>query len=164
MMASPWRYSLLLGSLLLLAAGDLGCAQGLSPPAAGGSRPALGGTGGARPPSQLPLLEGSQDMAVKMHLDPTGKPCLSVKGEVKPQTVNPNIFDHLIHISSNCSLPIKLQVCYYHTQHCTLVVVPGYGRKEATLGIMPAMKDFRFEYREQFDGTPGLAGSGYRIN
>jgi len=155
MIPSTWHYSLLLSSLLLLAAGD---------PGRGMDQPAVGGVGGARSPSQLPLLNGSQDMAVKVHLDSTGKPCLTVKGEAKPQTINPNIFNHLILISSNCSLPIKLNVCYYHTKHCTLVVIPGYARKEATLGIMPAMKDFRFEYREQFDDAPGFGGGGYRIN
>jgi hypothetical protein len=155
MITSKWHYSLLLSSLLLVAAGDSGRSE---------DRPSVGGVGGARPPSQLPLLNGSQDMAVKVHLGPTGKPCLTVNGEAKPQKINPNIFEHLILVSSNCSQPIKLQVCYYHTQHCTLVVVPGYARKEATLGIMPGMKDFRFEYREQFDDAPGLAGSGYRLN
>jgi hypothetical protein len=159
-----WTYSLLLSSLLLLGGGDIGCAQDLPSSILGGSRPEVGGTGGLRPPSKLPLLEGSQDAAVKVHLDAVGKPCLSVKGEAKSQTINPNIFNHLIIVSSNCSLTIKLQVCYYHTRDCTLVAVPGYARKEATLGIMPGMSAFRFEYREQFDNSPGSLGSGYQIN
>ena len=109
-----------------------------------------------RPPVRLPLFSGSQNATIQMHRGPTGKPCLNVQGYVQQQVVNPNIFNHMIMVSNDCSQPIKMQVCYYQSQHCTPVEVPGYGRKDATLGIMPAMKDFRFEYREQFDQGPGF--------
>jgi hypothetical protein len=140
------------------------CAENLSPSAAGSPPPMAGSVGGVRPPSPVPLLKGSQDMAAKVHTDSSGRACLTVHGTAVAETINPNIFNHLIQISSNCSLPIKLQICYYHTQNCILVVVPAYARKEATLGIMPAMKEFRFEYRERFDDIPSLTGSTYRFN
>jgi hypothetical protein len=139
-------------------------AQGLAPPAGNEARPALGATGGARPPAQLPLLGGTQTLGVKVHLGPTGKPCLKVQGYVKAQTINPNIFNHLILVSNDCSQPIKMQVCYYQSQHCAPVEVPGYGRREATLGIMPAMKEFRFEYREQFGQGLGFGTGASRFN
>jgi hypothetical protein len=131
--------------------------------AAGESRPAVGAAGGTHAPTQLPLIGGTQKLGVKLHLGPTGKPCLKVEGHVKAQTMNPNIFNHMITVRNDCSQPIKMQVCYYQSQHCAPLEVPGYGRKEATLGIMPAMKEFRFEYREQFGQGLGF-GKNTGIN
>jgi len=42
-------------------------------------------------------------------------------------------------------------VCYYQSQQCVPLDVPAYGRKEVVLGIMPAMNQFQFEYRESFN-------------
>jgi hypothetical protein len=126
------------------------------------SRPSVGSTSGLTPPAQLPIISGSQDAAAKVHLDPLGKPCLSVRGYAKSQASNPNIYNHVIFASNNCAQSIKLNVCYYHTQHCVAVAVSGYARKESVLGIMPQMKEFRFEYREQFNNfESGVAG--YRV-
>ena len=135
-------------------------AQGLTPSLGTGTTPALGGAGGVRPPTPPPLLNGTQNAAVKMHLGPTGKRCLTVIGYAQPQIVNPNIYDHMISASNDCSHPIKMQVCYYQTRQCIPVDVSAYGRKEAVLGIMPAMKQFQFEYREQFDQGMGGIGTG----
>jgi hypothetical protein len=127
-----------------------------------GAPPAVSGTNGAAP-FHAPMFSGSQDANVRMHMGPTGKPCLSVSGFAEPQILNPRIFTHMISAANDCSQTIKMQVCYYHSEHCTPVEVPGYGRKHATLGIMPEMNEFRFEYREQFD-TPGFDGPGSRFN
>ncbi len=127
------------------------------------TRPSVGSTSGLTPPAQLPIISGSQDAAAKVHLDPIGKPCLSVRGYAKPQASNPNIYNHVIFASNNCAQSIKLNVCYYHTQHCVAVAVPGYARKESVLGIMPQMKEFRFEYREQFNNFESGIGGGYRV-
>ena len=154
--------ALVLASLLGL--GTLATAQSVAAPSGSEARPALGASGGTRPAAPLPLLGGTQTLGVKVHLGPTGKPCLKVAGYAKAQTINPNIFNHLILVSNNCSQPLKLQVCYYQSQHCAAVEVPGYARKEATLGIMPAMKEFRFEYREQFGQGLGFGGAGSRFN
>jgi len=35
-------------------------------------------------------------------------------------------------------------------QSCVPLEVPAYGRKDALLGIYPALQDFRYEYVEQF--------------
>src|ERR1700730_14174267 len=77
----------------LLGLGSLATAQGLDAPLGSDSRPALGGTGAMRPPAQTPLFSGSQNANVKMHIGPTGKPCLSVQGYAKPQAMSPNIFN-----------------------------------------------------------------------
>lgn len=133
--------------------------QGLTVPMGTGSTSVLGGGGGARPPAQLPLLNGTQNVGARRHRTPTGKPCLTVQGYAKPQIINTNIFEHMIIASNDCSKPIKLQVCYYQSQQCIPLDVPAYGRKEVVLGIMPAMDQFQFEYREQFDqGMGGLGG------
>jgi hypothetical protein len=142
--------ALTLSVVWLIAMGVHASGQGVTAPAASDTRPAVGGTRGLPPPPQLPRLSGSQDMGAKLHRNPTGQPCLTVNGFSQPQTINPKIFTHTIFANNGCSQPIKMQVCYYKSQHCVPVDVPGYGRKEAVLGVLPAMKDFRFEYREQF--------------
>jgi hypothetical protein len=135
-------------------------AQGLMPSLGTNSAPALGGAGGMGPPTQTPFLNGTQDATVKMHLGPTGKPCLTVFGYAQPQMIDPNIFDHMISAKNDCSQTIKMQVCYYHSQQCIPVDVPPYARKLAVLGIMPAMTQFQFEYREKFEQGIGVFGSG----
>lgn len=156
---------LALAALLWLVPDSPARAQTGLPSPLGAPRPSVGGTWGLGRPNQLPLISGSQDMAAQVHLDPVGKPCLTVYGYAKQQVINPNIYEHTIYASSNCARPIKLRVCYYHSQQCAPMVVPGYERRETILGIMPQMKEFRFEYWEQFGNTPpGLAGTGYRIN
>jgi hypothetical protein len=153
-----FRSMILLLLVLLLGGVRMAVAQGLTSPPGNGSTPVLGGAGGVRPP----ILNGTQNAAAKKHLGPTGKPCLTVLGYAQPQTINPDIFDHMISASNDCSQPIKMQVCYYQTQQCIPVGVPAYGRKEVVLGIMPAMKQFQFEYREMFD--QGMGGFGASLN
>jgi hypothetical protein len=140
----------MLSMVVLLEMTNHAGAQGVTTSPGSETRPGLGATGGLRPPNQLPLLSSSQDKAVKAHLNPTGKPCLTVQGYAQPQKISPNIFNHMIIVSNGCSQLIKMQICYYRSQHCLRVEIPGYTRKEAVLGILPAMKEFRFEYREQF--------------
>jgi hypothetical protein len=159
------RLSCVIGLALacLFGLGRLSTAQGLNVAPGADSPPSVGGTGAMRPPAQLHLFNGSQNTA-KMHLGPTGKPCLSVQGYGQQQAVNPNIFTHMITVSNDCSQAIKVQVCYYQSEQCRAIDVPGYAHKETPLGIMPAMKDFRFEYREQFDQGSGFGGAGAPFN
>jgi hypothetical protein len=147
---------------LLFGLNSLGAAQGLTPFGSNSST-ALGAAGGILPPTRSPLFSGSHDAPIHMHTGPTGKLCLTVLGYAAEQVINPNIFTHIISVSNDCSQAIKIQVCYYQSHDCTTIDVPGYGRKEATLGIMPAMKDFRFEYKEQFDQGSVFGGAGMRL-
>jgi hypothetical protein len=79
-----------------------------------------------------------------------GKPCVSVYGFARPYVTNPNLFDHVIVASNGCTEVIRMRVCYYRTQDCIAMEIPSRGRKEALLGTLPAMKDFRYEFRERF--------------
>jgi len=147
-------------ALALLGLGSGANGQGLSVPPGASSAPVFGGAGGVPPPAQLPLLNGIQSTGAKKHLGPTGKPCLRVQGYAKPQVINNHIFEHMIMASNDCSQPIKIQVCYYQSHQCIPLNVPGYGHQEVVLGIMPAMDQFQFEYREQFDQGMGSLGGG----
>jgi len=92
----------------------------------------------------------SQNTDILRNRDAAGKPCLAVEGSARPYLSNPNLFDHLITATNSCIKPIKMRVCYYRTQHCVAMELPGRSRKEAVLGIMPTIKDFKFEFRERF--------------
>jgi hypothetical protein len=158
--AGRYTFCLLFPLLLLLGWGGRAVAQGLTSPG-GGSAPEVRGVG-VRAPAQLSILNSTQDSPVKKHMGPTGKPCLTVLGYAQQQSINPNLFDHMISASNDCSQPIKMTVCYYQTQQCLPIDVPAYGRKEVVLGIMPAMKQFQFEYRELF--IQGMGNFGVGLN
>jgi hypothetical protein len=113
------------------------------------SRPSVGGT---LPNSdrRLPGFEASGSTEVLRHRSVLGKPCLLVLGEARPHTIDPNLYDHVIVAVNGCPQRITLRACYYQTDNCTTMEVPGNERKEAILGTLPAMKDFRFEFRERF--------------
>ena len=132
------------------------------------SRPIEGATGGLHLPNQM-QLKGSQfsssnsSFGVKVHMDPVGTPCVKVSAYSHQQTnyrrifdptLTPrnssNIFEHFISAQNHCSQPVKLRVCYYNSQSCVAMDVPGYGRQEALLGAYPALQDFRYQYVEQF--------------
>jgi hypothetical protein len=124
---------------------------------------AVGTTGGLKAPTSVPRFYGSNP-SLRYHQQATGKPCLSVVGSARKQTINPDIYDHVIGIANDCSQPIEVEVCYYKTRDCVTIKVPAYGRKEAMLGIMPRMQEFRFEYKEQFGPAAGLGGVSSRLN
>jgi hypothetical protein len=116
-----------------------------------GAGPSYGATGGMALPSRAPHFSISPDTPAHTHLGSTGEPCLTVQGQAEQQKINPNIYNHTIVGINNCGQAIAVKVCYYQTEDCTRMTIPAYGEKRALLGIMPAMKDFRFQYTEQFD-------------
>jgi len=111
--------------------------------------PVFGGVG-VPAPTQSPTFRASSGTDLLRHRGPTGAPCLDVGGFARPHTTVSNLYDHVIAVKNNCAQRISIQVCYYNTQNCLPVEVPGGERKEAILGTMPATKDFRFEFRERF--------------
>jgi hypothetical protein len=141
------RPAFILSSFSLLIACSASYAQGLYPSDSG--RPIVGSTMGVRPPSQVHLL-GDPNSGKKVHLDPTGKPCVDISAFARPQIVNPKMFDHTIVAHNRCSQPINLKVCYYGSQSCIPVDVSAYGQKQAVLGVFPTLRDFRYEYTEKF--------------
>jgi hypothetical protein len=93
---------------------------------------------------------GSTNSTYKRHYAPTGKPCLTISADARPQVVNKDMIDHWVIVANECSQRIKVQICYYHTQACIVVDAPPYGRKDTVLGVYPKLRDFRYEYKEQF--------------
>jgi hypothetical protein len=84
------------------------------------------------------------------HMGPTGKPCLTLDGSTKAQTINKDIYEHWVSAANSCGQHIKVRVCYYKTSDCITMDVPPWGRTASVLGIYPALKDFRYEAKEQF--------------
>jgi hypothetical protein len=97
------------------------------------------------------FLGSTDDPLAKRHRGPTGKPCISTVGDARSEIINPQIYQHIVIATNTCGKIIRLHVCYYKSEHCISVHVPAYSTREAVLGIMPAMRIFRFQYEEQFD-------------
>ena len=124
-------------------------AQGTVTPFETPSRPSLGGVG-VRAPSQPPVFGASRGTEILRHRGLAGQPCLWVGGFARPHTENQNLYDHVITVKNSCAQRITMQVCYYEFPECIPIEIPGGERKEAILGTLPSMKDFRFEFREKF--------------
>jgi hypothetical protein len=114
------------------------------------SRPVFGGTSGVPAPTEAPIINASRGNEILRHRDFTGKPCLTVSGSARGHTINPNLYDHIIVALNSCPQRIAMQACYYDTQDCIRMEIPGGERKEAILGTLPSIKSFRFEFRERF--------------
>jgi hypothetical protein len=99
--------------------------------------------------SRLTLQGPGQNSAVLTHRNPLGRPCLDIEAASRAHVINPNVYDHVVSVENKCLQRIKLQVCYYGTDHCIDVDVPGMQRKDVVLGIFPSLKFFRFSYREK---------------
>jgi hypothetical protein len=113
-------------------------------------RPVFGASRGLRTVSPPLALDDPGNAKARVHRDPYGKPCVGVFGLSRPQVVNTKMFDQTVIADNHCSALIKLKVCYFGSQTCLPVEVPPYGRKETLLGFFPAMKEFRYQYTEQF--------------
>jgi hypothetical protein len=115
------------------------------------SPPTVGGTSGMENPETLPGFQASGGNEILRHRDFTGAPCLAVGGFARPQAIDPNLYEDVIAVANSCPQRISLQVCYYQSEDCIPMDVPGGERKEAVLGILPSTTEFRFEFREKFE-------------
>lgn len=141
--------SVILGFIWVLAISCSVLAQSESPSFGNSSKPIVGGVGvPAR--AETATFGASNGAEILRHRGPTGSPCLTVGGFARPHLVNPHLYDHVIAAANKCPQRITVQVCYYNSQDCISMEVPGNERKEAVLGAMPSVKDFRFEFREKF--------------
>jgi hypothetical protein len=123
-------------------------------------RPIEGSTGGAYQSNQSSALSDLKP-GIRMHLDPYGKPCVSVAAYSHPKTDFGKIFgaehkifasdeyEHMVTARNHCSQMIKLKVCYSDTRNCVMVDLPSYGNQRASLGIS-LDQEFRYQYTEQF--------------
>jgi hypothetical protein len=138
----------IIAALCFLNAGH-GSAQEASPPFQRPSAPTVGGSS-PRSPVQPPSFGPRGETEILRHRDLTGKPCLTVSGMPRPHIVNRKLYDHVITASNACPQRIAIRVCYYRTDDCIPMEIPGGQRKEAVLGTLPATKEFGFEFREKF--------------
>jgi hypothetical protein len=90
------------------------------------------------------------DSLAQKHRDTLGKPCLETNGVSQPLASNPRILNHAVKLDNHCLDRIKAKICYYKTDECTDVEVPGHSHKEQIIGVFPAMQTFRYEVRERF--------------
>jgi hypothetical protein len=118
--------------------------------AVSGSASAQSGTSAAFG-GNIPTFGASAGTEILRHRGPTGNPCLDVGGFARPHTVNKKLYDHVITAQNNCAQSITMQICYYGSQDCLSMDIPGGERKEAILGTLPSIRDFRFEFREKFE-------------
>jgi hypothetical protein len=95
------------------------------------------------------LLPNSKGLN-RQHMAPTGKPCLALRGYAQAQTINPHIFEHRVVATNSCGLNIKVKVCYHMSEDCITIDVPPWARKDSVLGIYPALRDFKYDAKEQF--------------
>jgi hypothetical protein len=102
--------------------------------------------------SGSPFAQGfsESDVANRQHRDYAGKPCLTTSGVSHALASNPRILNHAVSLDNHCVERIKVKVCYYKTDQCTDVDVPGNAHKEQIIGVFPAMQAFRYEVKEQF--------------
>jgi hypothetical protein len=157
----------LLGLLLSLVTCEVSNAQ--QPSDARPGRPIEGSTGGLYLPNQSQSsVQPDLHPSIRMHKDSRGKSCVTVAAYSRPKTdfrkifgghdtsaseqtdIKSKIYEHIISAQNRCGQTIKLKVCYYESQNCVSLDVPGYDRQEASLGVAPGMPGFRYQYTEQF--------------
>lgn len=114
------------------------------------SQSLIGGTNGMQDADAPSTFQASGANEVLRHRDFAGKPCLVVDGLARAHAADPNLYDDVIEVANSCPQRIAIQVCYYQSEDCIPMDIPGDERKEAILGILPSIKDFRFEFREKF--------------
>ena len=105
---------------------------------------------GVRPGAENRTFGASSGNDVLRHRAATGTPCLEVGGLARRHVMNPKVFDHVVTAKNSCPQRITMQVCYYRSQDCQTMEVPGGERREAILGSLPSAQEFRFEFREKF--------------
>lgn len=98
--------------------------------------------------SRLTLQSGSYAGKAQVSKDAFGKPCADVEAASKARMSNPNIFDHMISVENRCLKPLKLRFCYFGSDRCTDVDLPGLKRKDLVLGVYPGLKTFRYSWTE----------------
>ena len=133
-----------IGTILLPAAGSAWTRVSQDLP---DQRPAVGATQGV---TVTPYSSPSSGTYTRRHLSPNGTVCIYLGGVARPFTNNDKLFNHWISAENRCSDRIRIKVCYYATTSCIDMNLAGHEQKEAILGTLPAVKDFRYEYQEQF--------------
>jgi hypothetical protein len=111
------------------------------------SRPTIGRS---MPSAATPTFDPRGQTDILRHRDFAGKPCLTLSGTARPHFIDRKLYDHVVIASNACPQRIAVRVCYYRTDNCISMEVPGRQRKEAILGTLPSTQEFGFEFREKF--------------
>jgi hypothetical protein len=111
------------------------------------SRPTIGRS---MPSATTPTFSPRGQTDILRHRDFAGKPCLTLSGTARPHLIDRKLYDHVIIASNACPQRIGVRVCYFRTDNCISMEVPGRQRKEAILGTLPSTQEFGFEFREKF--------------
>jgi hypothetical protein len=153
----------LIGFLIpFLAFGNSNAQDLTTPLGAGNGRPIEGGTGANQ--AQSPALSQLRPR-VKVHQDVAGNACVTVAAHSLPKAdfrklfgggqtsdgtdIKLKTFEHIISAHNHCGLTVRLRVCYYGSQNCVPLDVPGHDDGQVSLGISPE-SGFHYQYTEQF--------------
>jgi hypothetical protein len=165
-----WRTIVLVTLLFApLIASDVASGQ-QSSSSLGPGRPIEGATDGLYVPSKP---QSDLTPVIKLHTDAFGKACIVVVGYSHAKTdfakifggqTSPNsadastneqghkskLYEHIISAQNRCSQTIRVHVCYYASQTCVAIRVPGHDHEQASLGTSSGIPGFRYQYTEQF--------------
>ncbi|MDP2296014.1 MAG: hypothetical protein Q8M24_11205 [Pseudolabrys sp.] len=100
--------------------------------------------------SRLTLQNSGENAALTVHRNSLGKPCLNIEAASRAHVINPNVYDNIVSFQNQCNILIKVRVCYFGSESCVDVEVPGRQRKDAVLGIRPNSQYFRYSFKEKF--------------
>lgn len=114
----------------------------------GMSSPLIGASAEPASNSRLTMQSGSYAGRVPASRDAFGKLCADVEAASKARVSNPNVFEHIVSVLNRCLKPIKLRFCYFGSDRCTDVDLPGLKRKDLVLGVYPGLKTFRYSWIE----------------
>jgi hypothetical protein len=116
--------------------------------ASAAAQDSLNGT--RNPFGSSPTFGSSGGTDVLRHRGPAGNPCLIVTGYARRHTIDHNLYDHIVSAVNSCAQRITIRACYYQSQDCVSIDIPGNETKEAILGTLPSARDFRFDFTEKF--------------
>lgn len=85
--------------------------------------------------------------------DIANRPCISIKGAIRTETINTAIVDQFVIAENICPKIIQIKACYSGTTRCVEFPVRSRERKEVLFGtttassVTPAL--FRFDFTEK---------------
>ena len=142
-------FRIIVAAVCLVGVGCSASAQSIGDDSQSPAKPSFAGINGSS--DYLQTFKPSSAGEILRHRDFAGQPCLIFEGFARPHTINPNLYDDVVAITNNCPRHISVRLCYTGNDDCISVDVPGSERKEAILGMLPAIKNFSFEFHEKFD-------------
>lgn len=106
-------------------------------------------SGQSSQPAARLTIQGPAEQAGITVKDALGKPCLDIEAAARPETINPDMLEHVVSLKNNCSRLIKVKLCYYNSEQCKQFDVQGYRRVDTTLGVMKGVKFFRYSLTQK---------------